>query len=121
MFSKNGILYADVYKYLKHKKYNLVALSVKGRAEDYEEISMDLPLIVKVENGIVKWQDGLLACVPEKIGRDVIKRHVIKSRYSYDDQIAILLNKERSEEDALAYNRMQEWREFAAEIARKVE
>ena len=48
------------------------------------------------------------------------KTKIIKWRYSNDDQIAILINKDDSEEDIIKYNRMQEWREYAAKLARKI-
>ena len=43
---------------------------------------------------------------------------LIKIRYSNDDQIAILLNKDSSEEDLLKYNKMQEWRDWASILAK---
>lgn len=45
------------------------------------------------------------------------KASIIKGRYSNDDQIAIMLNKDDSEEDLEKYNRMQAWREWAAKLA----
>jgi hypothetical protein len=38
-------------------------------------------------------------------------------RYSNDDQIAIILNKDESEKDKISYNRMQMWRRFADDLA----
>jgi hypothetical protein len=40
------------------------------------------------------------------------------SRYSNDDQMALILNNGKSEQDTLLYNKMQEWREWAGVIAR---
>lgn len=48
------------------------------------------------------------------------KRFLVSKRYSNDDQIAIILNKDDSEEDALAYDKMQEWRAWASLVAHKV-
>ena len=47
-----------------------------------------------------------------------IKAMLVKIRYSNDDQIAILLNKDSSEEDLLKYNKMQEWRDWASILAK---
>jgi hypothetical protein len=48
------------------------------------------------------------------------KRSIITSRYSNDDQIAIILNKEDSDLDLIKYNRMMKWREFASVLANKI-
>lgn len=48
------------------------------------------------------------------------KTYVIKMRYSNDDQIAIILNRELSNEDLNRYDRMQQWREFASKLAKKI-
>ena len=43
-----------------------------------------------------------------------IKTFIIKLHYSNDDQLAIILN-----DDEVAYNKMQSWREYATKIAKK--
>ena len=46
---------------------------------------------------------------------------MIKKRYSNDDQIAIMLNAQLSEEDKIYYDKMQEWREFSGYIAKSID
>jgi len=48
------------------------------------------------------------------------KKYIVSKRYSNDDQIAIILNKDNSEEDALAFQKMQEWRDWASVVAHKI-
>lgn len=48
------------------------------------------------------------------------KRLIIAKRYTNDDQIAIMLNKDDDEESALAFRKMQEWREWASVVAKKI-
>lgn len=48
------------------------------------------------------------------------KKFIINKRYTNDDQIAIILNKDDDEESALAFQKMQEWREWASVVARKI-
>jgi hypothetical protein len=48
------------------------------------------------------------------------KKFVISKLYSNDDQIAIILNKDDSDEDGLVYQKMQEWREWASIVAHKI-
>lgn len=120
MYIKGNILYADVYKYLRHKSGKIVALSIKGSADDFEEVEMDMPVQVVIKGKLVTWNNGLLACYPEKMTYESIKTKIIKSRYSNDDQLAIMLNKDKSNEDATYYQKMQDWRSFAAKIAKAI-
>ena len=48
------------------------------------------------------------------------KEYIIKKRYSNDAQIAIMLNKDNSAEDELAYDKMQDWRDWASTVAHKI-
>lgn len=48
------------------------------------------------------------------------KKYIIQKRFSNDDQIAVMLNKDDSEEDALIYEKMQEWRAWSAILAHKI-
>lgn len=121
MFIKGEMVFADAYKYLQHKERNIVALSVKGSAGEYEEFEMNTPLEIEVCNGMVTWNHRMFANYPEALTKDAVKASIVKSRYSNDAQIAIMLNKDNSEEDTVYYQKMQEWRDFAAEIARLVE
>ena len=45
---------------------------------------------------------------------------MIKLRYSNDDQLALMLNKDNSEEDTELYDKMQEWREWSGRFAKEV-
>lgn len=48
------------------------------------------------------------------------KRDIVKKRYSNDDQIAIMLNKDDSSKDIIRYKKMMEWRVFASNLANKI-
>ena len=62
---------------------------------------------------------GGLRCLNHKYDYGQWKAAIIKWRYSNDDQIAILLNKDDSAEDKMRYDKMQEWREYASVLAKK--
>jgi hypothetical protein len=69
----------------------------------------------------VYYNNGTLAqSVNNKWKYSDYKKDIIKKRYSNDDQIAIILNKDDSEEDQMRYQKMMEWREFASFFAKKV-
>ena len=48
------------------------------------------------------------------------KARIIKRLFSNDDQIAIMLNKGRSEQDDLVFEKMQEYRDWAGTLAKKI-
>lgn len=118
MFVKGDKIFADRGCYLKHKQLPIIGLTVNGNPDDYEEVVMLDGLNAEVEDGKVFIYDRKFVVLPDSISYTDIKKRVIKSRYSEDDQIAIILNKDLSEEDAMYFQKMQEWREFASEVAR---
>ena len=63
---------------------------------------------------------GMDMGAPETMDYKGIKAAIIKVKYSNDDQIAIILNREDSQEDEARYQEMQRWREFAAGVAKIV-
>lgn len=71
-------------------------------------------------------QDGYFVMPPYRWNiKDVqtysdAKKWAVQLRYSNDDQIAIILNKDDSAEDLLVYNKMQEWREWSSLVAHKI-
>ena len=121
MYVKGNIVYADAYKYLKHKERNMIALRVEGNPDDYEEVSMDTPVEVEVNGNMISWNKGMFMKNIPDLSYERVKGAIVRSRYSYDDQIALMLNKDSEEqEDIRYYQKMQEWREFAREIAKAV-
>lgn len=52
--------------------------------------------------------------------KDATKKYLISKLWTNDDQIAIILNKDRSEEDAAMYEFMQSWREWFGDFLKEV-
>lgn len=121
MFTKGNKVYSDTYKYLKHNEKNIIALSYVGNADDFHEEDMTLPIEVQISDNMIFWENKKLATLPKKLDYASIKEHLIKSRYTYDEQLAIMLNKDKTSDGKLQYSRMQAWRDFAGEIARIVD
>lgn len=117
MFTKGNFVYAEAYKYLRSKNGRVIALHCVGHPEDFDEVDMTLPITIEIEGGMIFWEGRKLAARPPKFEYAPIKEHIVKCRYTNDEQIAIMLNKEKSEKDAILYEKMQEWRDFAATIA----
>ena len=119
MYIKNNKTYAEPYKYLiKEGTRRIIALHLGEAREDFEERDMTLPINARIDGPLVKWENGLFAALPESMTYEAIKAKIIKSRYSNDDQIAILLNKSKGPEEELEYQRMQRWRDMASDVAK---
>lgn len=112
MIKQDDIIIADEDKILVYKPENKVwgktarLAQYKGHTlteEDFEEVD---ETILECIDGV--WYDF------RGMSYAAIKTFVIKLHYSNDDQIAIILN---NDEDKMRV--MQEWREYAASIARK--
>lgn len=113
MYQKYGIVYADAYNYIRHKTKNIRGLAVPGDMEDFEELPIDMDTLIRGEdyillNGFIK------ISIPSFTHKD-IKTKIIESRYSNNDQIAIMLN---NDEDSM--DKMQKWRNFADDISKKI-
>lgn len=123
MYKKGNVVYADAYKYLVHKSKGIIAFALSGDESEFEEKEFPIPIkIIDEGNGFYSIQG-----VPKvkfyfsKSDYATVKTEMIKKRYSNDDQIAIMLNKDSGlEEDLFAYQKMQEWREWASTVAKKI-
>lgn len=117
MYTDKNITYADAGKYLKCD--NKVAFQMKA-SDNIEEFDLNLDDIV-VENNYAFYNNHMFAQeLNNKFTYGDYKSKIIKKRYSNDDQIAIMLNKEDSPEDEFKYNKMLEWRIFASVLANKL-
>ena len=97
MFIKNNIIFSEAGKYLSAQ--NFLGFKVSGQFLIIGEIRTLLPEIINYEN---------------------LKKKFIEWHYSNDDQIAIILNKDNSDEDKVCYDKMQEWRNWSGDLAKKV-
>ena len=120
MFTKGNKVYSDAGKYLISKDKRTIAFNITGSIDDYDEEEINSPLDIEIKNGLIYYQNGRLACAPEKLDYASIKTKMIKLRYSNDDQLALMLNKDNSEEDTVLYDKMQEWREWSGRFAKEV-
>lgn len=120
MFTKGNKVYAEVGNYLRHKTKRMIGLTIVGNIEDFEEMPLNVPLDIVVEKDMFFFNNRMFACKPETMDYAGIKTKIIKGRYSNDDQIALMLNEASSEEDKVYFSKMQAWRDWAGEIAKKV-
>jgi hypothetical protein len=114
MFTKNSLTYSTPGYYLKGD--NIIAFQMEGDASTFEEVELKKPYDITIVGGNLLLFDGI-AILAEDLTKKGIKSHIIKMRYDNDDQIALMLNRNNSEEDAKAYQLMQDWRQFADDVA----
>lgn len=120
MFKKNDKVYSTPGFYLVHKTKPIYALVMRGDISEYEEQKLNSPLDIEIVGDMIFYQDRRLACCVKEKTHAAIKATLIKSRYSNDDQIALMLNKDNCEEDAQLYKKMQDWRDWADSFATRV-
>ena len=117
MFKSKNIVYADPGKYLigNHK----VGYQFPGELSEFEEKDVDIKVTKKGNRYI--YNNGLFGVrIAKEISYGDLKSMLIKIRYSNDDQIAIVINRDDSEEDNLKFQQMQEWRSWCASLAKEI-
>lgn len=119
MYKIGNYYFADAGYYLK--RGSSIAYFFENSDEEVQEIKATIDDIHRV-GSIIIWSDDNLA---QNIFKNGVyadyKKAIIQKKYSNDDQIAIMLNKDSGEEiDLLAYQKMQEWRDWAGTLAKKI-
>lgn len=112
MFTHNDSIYADAGKVLVSK--NRTGYKLPLGTSPVEEKDIDTSTL-SIKGCLIVGDIQILN--HPTFTFDQWKAHIVKWRYSNDDQIAIMLNKDSSPEDTLYYNKMQEWREWASTLA----
>ena len=110
--SEVAVLFRDLAFHIKNAS--------KDDYWDFEEMPLNVPLDIVVDKDMFYFNNKMFACIPEKMDYAGIKTRLITSRYSNDDQMALILNHGKSEEDTELFNKMQEWRDWAGEVAKIV-
>ena len=120
MFQKGNKVYAEVGNYLRHKTKRIIGFTIVGDIEDFDEHTLNNPLDIILEQDKFFFNNRMFVCRPDTMDYVGIKTKIITSRYSNDDQMALILNHGKSEEDTELFNKMQEWRDWAGDVAKSV-
>lgn len=119
MYTIGNRTYADAGYYLK--RGSSIAYFFEDNDEEIQEIKATVDDMHKVGSIILWSEDKLVQRVFKNGMYGDYKKAIIQKKYSNDDQIAIMLNKDSGEvTDLLAYKKMQEWREWASLVASKI-
>lgn len=109
MYKIGNIVYSNPGYYLKGK--NKIGYQFTGDESDFTEETVKIDDVVRV-GSVIKFNNGLMRLhLNSDVTYGELKSRFIKARYDYDDQIAVILNKDKSDEDMLKFTRMQEWRD----------
>ena len=117
MYIKNNVVYADAGNILISK--TAIGYSLIADMANIQEQQINLQ-DMKLEGEFLKYSNGLVVQRYKNLDYAGWKANIIKWRYTIDDQMAIILNKDESAETLLEYNRMQEWRDWAGALANKI-
>ena len=115
MYTFKNKVFADAGCILQYK--NKVAFNLEDvDKNDVLEIKFNLENIQKIGNFVV-YSCGL----KDHIDSINWKKKWVNKQFTNDDQIAIILNKDNSEEDLFLFNKMQEWRQWSGVVAKTIE
>lgn len=119
MYKIGNYTFADAGHHLK--RGGSIAYFFEDNGQEVQEVKTELDDMRK-SGSLIFWSDNKIAQrIFERGTYGDYKKAIIQKKYSNDDQIAIMLNKDSGEEaDILAYQKMQEWREWASIVAKKI-
>lgn len=118
MYKVRNKVYADAGSILiGNKKVGYVFL---GELKEFSEKAIQLD-DMRIEGDFLVYSNGRIReLYNPNMTYEQLKAKYVKRLFSNDDQIAIMLNKDRSAEDAEIFNKMQEYRDWCGTLAKKV-
>lgn len=118
MYKVRDKVYADAGKILIGK--NKIGYIFKGELSDFTEEDVIIN-DMKVKGQFLVYSNGMVVeMYDKKATYEALKAKYVKRLFNNDDQIAIMLNHGRSEDDDMLFEKMQEWREWCGVLAKKV-
>lgn len=91
-----------------------------GELKEFSEKAIRLD-DMRIEGQFLVYSGGLIReSYNPNMTYEQLKAKYVKRLFSNDDQIAIMLNKDRSAEDAELFDKMQEYRDWCGTLAKKV-
>lgn len=119
MYKIGNYTFADAGYHLK--RGGSIAYFFEDNGQEIQEVKTNIEDMHK-SGSLLLWSSNKIAQrIFKNGGYGDYKKAIIQKKYSNDDQIAIILNKDTGlEEDLFAYRKMQEWREWASTVAKKI-
>lgn len=99
---------------------NRIGYVFLGELNEFSEEAISLD-DMKVEGNFLTYSRGRIRELYDPSATyEQLKAKYVKRLFSNDDQIAIMLNKDKSAADAELFDKMQEWRDWCGVLAKKV-
>ena len=118
MYKIRNKVYADAGKILKGN--NQIGYFLTGELNDFIESDILLD-DMSIKGQYLVYNNGIIVEMYDpSLTYEQLKTKIIKRVFSNDDQIAIMLNKDDSEDDLMVYNKMQDYRSWASILAKKI-
>lgn len=118
MYKVRNKVYADAGNLLIGN--NKVGYVFLGELKEFSEKAIQLD-DMRIEGDFLVYSNGMIReLYNPNMTYEQLKAKYVKRLFSNDDQIAIMLNKDRSAEDAEYFNKMQEYRDWCGTLAKKV-
>jgi hypothetical protein len=118
MYKVRNKVYAEAGSLLIGK--NKRGYSFLGELKEFSEKAIRLD-DMRIEGQFLVYSDGLIReLYSPDMTYEQLKAKYVKRLFSNDDQIAIMLNKDRSAEDSELFYKMQEYRDWCGILAKKV-
>lgn len=123
MYTKDKRIYADAGKYLKNGLTVGISMEIE-MLDGIEEIDVDLNDLNIRRSG----EYTIAVCSGEKVSYlipssptfDSVKKTVLSHRFSEEEQLSIVVNKEFSDEGREDYERLQAWSDFAEKVTKAI-
>jgi hypothetical protein len=118
MFKVRDKVYADAGKILIGQ--SKMGYVFKGELSEFSEEDIVID-DMRIEGKFLIYSNGRIREMYDASATyEELKAKYVKRHYSNDDQIAIMLNQGRSDDDRVVFDKMQEWREWSGVLAKKV-
>jgi hypothetical protein len=118
MYKVRDKVYADAGKILIGS--NKIGYVFSGELSDFREEDIVIS-DMRVNGQFLTYSNGMVVeMYDKKATYESLKAKYVKRLFNNDDQIAIMLNHGRSEDDDMLFEKMQEWREWCGVLAKKV-
>ena len=118
MYKVRNKVYAEAGSLLIGK--NKRGYSFLGELSEFSEKAIRLD-DMRIDGQFLVYSDDLIReLYNPNMTYEQLKAKYVKRLFSNDDQIAIMLNKDRSAEDAEMFDKMQEYRDWCGTLAKKV-
>lgn len=118
MYKVRDKVYADAGKILIGQSRR--GYVFKGELSEFSEEDIIID-DMRIEGKFLIYSNGMIRELYDPDATyEQLKAKYVKRHYSNDDQIAIMLNHGRTEDDNMVFDKMQEWREWCGTLAKKV-